>query len=204
MEKTNKNLNSFNAQIVAGALLVKESRQVAKLLLQGAKEEDWYHFLVVENVLQKKSPATTKRMVSLIKNRLSLMQPELWKLVANGNSDVATQALLAAAIKHSRLLGEFIQRVVKQNLRVFNRQLDKRDWNIFIEECQQIDEEVANWSESTRNKLGQVVFRILAEARYVDSTRSLRIIPVMLIPEVKRYLIKNNEEYVLSCMEFNQ
>ena len=124
MEQTNKNLNSFNAQIVAGALLVKESRQVAKLLLQGAKEEDWYHFLVVENILQKKSPATIKRMVRLIQNRLSLMHPKLWELIANGNSEVATQALLAAAIKHSRLLGEFIQRVVKQNLRVFNKQLD--------------------------------------------------------------------------------
>lgn len=191
----------YNAQISAGSLLLRESREIAKLLLENADNEQWHRAIVVDNILQKRSPASAKRMAKLIRNRLELMKPDLWKLVLEGNNEVASQALLAAAIKHSRLLGDFMQQVIPEHLKAFDKELSLKDWDNFLAECERRDSEPATWSESTRRKLGQVIFRILAEAKYIDNTRSLNLTPVKIVSDVKRYLAENNEDYILKSME---
>ena len=191
----------YNAEIVAGSLMLVESRKIAELLLKGIDNGAWHRALVIDNVLQKKSPSTAKRQAALIRKRLELMTPDLWRLAADGTSEVATQSVFAAAIKHSHLLGDFLQCVVKARYKVFDNQLSRKDWKTYLEEREQLEPEVASWAESTRNKIGEVIFRVLAEAHYLDSTRSLRITPVLLTGEVRRYLVNNGEQYVLDCME---
>lgn len=193
--------NIYNAEISAGSLMLRESRKVAKLLLEGADEETWHQAIHVENILQKKVPATARRMIRLIRNRLESMSPDLWKLIVNGPAEAALQALLAAAIRHSRLLGDFLNDVVKEKYRVFDRQLTVQDWKKFLYTCELRDSVVTEWSEKTKAKLGQVIFRILAEAKYLDSTRSLKLTPVSLTPEIRRYLVKHEEKYILKCMD---
>lgn len=192
---------TYNAEISAGSLMLKESRIIAGLLLDGADENAWYQAIIVKNVLQKNTPATAKRQTALMRKRLELMTPDLWKLVTKGQSDVALQSLLACAIKHSRLLGDFMLKVLRRHYKEFNKQVLPREWDAFLVECEHIDPTVKSWSENTRNKLGQVVYRILAEARYLENTRSLKIQPVSVIPEVRRYLLDYNEDYVLKSME---
>jgi hypothetical protein len=139
-------------------------------------------------------------MTRLLRNRLEAVSPELLRIVVNGTQEAANQALLAAAIKHSRLLGDFMDTVVREHLRLFETHLAANDWNKFLEDCAKHAPEVGGWAPSTQKKLGQVVIRILAEAGYLASTRSMRIQPVSLVPEVRRCLEQDNEIYVLRCM----
>lgn len=194
----------YNGEIVAGSLLKMESRKIARLLLDNANPDAWHQAIVIDNVLQKRSPATAKRQARLIKHRLSLMEPELWNLIVLGSSDVVVQALLAAAIKHSPLLGDFMDTVIRQHWRTFIKKLDNKDWKAFIETCVQIDPGIEKWTASTRAKLMQVIFRILAESKYVDNTKNLRLLPVSVIPEIRQYLLKNSEHRILHCMEVTQ
>jgi hypothetical protein len=191
----------YNGEIVAGSLLIPESREIAKLLLRDTSEEEWHQAIIIDNVLQKRSPATAKRQAKLIRNRLVLMTPEHWVLVKDGNAEVTTQALLAATIKRSRLLGDFMGNVCRHNWLTFNRTLSKIDWREFLETCSLVDPAVGEWTESTKSKLRQIVFRILAEAGYIDSTRKLNLQPVTVVPELREYLVNHSEEYILRCME---
>ena len=84
---------------------------------------------------------------------------------------------------------------------IYNPKLNKSDWRTYIESCTQVEPAIAVWSESTNNKLRQVVFRILAESGYLDNTRSLKLQKVHIAPEVMNYLKQNQEKYVLRCME---
>jgi len=191
----------YNGEIVAGSLLTMESRKIARLLLDNANPDAWHQAIVIDNILQKRSPATAKRQARLIKNRLSLMEPELWDLIVRGSSDVTVQALLAAAIKHSPLLGDFMDTVIRQHWRTFIKKLDDKDWKAFMETCIQVDPGIELWTVSTIAKLRQVVFRILAESKYIDSTKHLQLLPVSVIPEIRQYLLKNSEHHILHCME---
>jgi hypothetical protein len=191
----------YNAQISAGSLLLKESREIARLLSKFSSEEELSQAIFVDNILQKKSTATAKRMTRLIRNRLEAMPGKFLKIIINGSADVTAQALLAAAIRHSQLLGDFIEQVVKEHFRTFNNQLNIKDWKKFLNECEHIDSSVGDWSESTKKKLGQVIFRILAEAKYLDSTRSMKILPIQMFPEVRRYLEETQQTNILRIME---
>ena len=64
---------------------------------------------------------------------------------------------MIGAIKENNLLGDFLQRVVKHKWQKFEKYLSKKDWDNFLEECEQISENV-KIGKSTRNKLGEVVF----------------------------------------------
>ena len=96
---------------------------MAGLLLNGVDEKGWHDAIVVMNVLQKRSPGTAKRQASLIRSRLATMGQDLWELVRDGSAPVATHAVLAAAIKHSTLLGDFLDLVVREQLRLFRPNL---------------------------------------------------------------------------------
>lgn len=197
----NKSHNQiYNGEIVAGSLLLPESRHIARLLIGNVDTDAWHQAIVIDNVLQKRTPASAKRQAKLIRNRLCLMQTALWEMICQGSNDVATQALLAAAIKHSRLLGDFMDQVIRSHWKTFITKISTTDWNGFIETCIQKDPIIDTWTDSTRAKLKQVVFRILAESKYIDNTRSLTLLPVSIVPEVKKYLFKNSEEYVLRCV----
>lgn len=198
------NNRTYSGDLVAGSLLVRESRQVARLLLSASDKADWIESVVTENVLQKRSPVSAKRQARLIRNRLKLMEPEALEFIIHGSSDVASQFLLAAAIKQSRLLGDFMDQVVREHQRTFQDKISNHDWDKFFQTCTQIDSSLENWSDSTVKKIRQVVIRILSEAKYIDSTRSRKLLPVTIIPEVKRYLVNHEEEYVLRCMEVTQ
>lgn len=191
----------YLANLTAGSLKVSESRIVADLLLQGSDEEEWEKALYSQNILQARNPETARRLARLIRARLALMEPDLWKLVRDGSSIVATQACLAAAIKHSPLLGDFLDLVVRDQYRLFRPALSKQLWEDYLMDCRGRAPEMLVWNESTRRRLKSSVFQTLAQAGYLESTRTLRLQPVYIASEVLQYLQDHQETYVLRCMQ---
>ena len=190
----------YNANLVKASLKLEESRVIAALLLQGVDEAQWRQAILVDNVLQKRSPSTASTFAVFIRQRLGLMTPDLWKIVRDGPNAVATQAVLAATVKHSRLLGDFLDLIVRDRLRLFKTALTRRDWDEFVEGCVARDPHVADWTPAVVTKLRQNVFRILDEADYVADTRTMALQRVAVAPEVTRYLEENGERYVLRCI----
>jgi len=204
MTSKNNKPGGYSGDISAGSLLITESRKIAELLLKQANDDAWHKAIVIDNILQKRSPVAAKRQARLIKNRLILMKPDLWELVHRGKNELSIQALLAAAIKHSRLLGDFLDQVVHENWRTFKPKINVKDWKYFFETCSQADPQMLQWTESTRNKLKQIIFRTLAESNYIDTTQSRQLQSVTVLPEIKKYLTDNSEKYVLNSMEATQ
>lgn len=195
----------YNAEISAGSLMLPESRRIATLLLTHPTREQWFEALKLDNVLQKKSPATARRQARLIRNRLDTLEEEAWSLIAAGAQEVATQLLFAAAIKHSRILGDFLRDIYAGHLRRLETHLSPaKDWESFMADCLQRDPEIASFSDTTKAKMLQVVLRVLAEGKYVDSTKTLRLTPPHLHPDVVRYLKKHGETSVLALMDMKQ
>jgi hypothetical protein len=192
---------TYNAEISAGSLLPLESKRIAALLLSIPDEASWHHAIEVENLLQKKTPATARRMATLIRKRLSTLDDEALGMLIQREQEVAIQLLLVATVKHSQLLGDFLLNVYAAHQRRLDLQLAPLDWQDFLTECAHRDPAVARWSESTRAKLFQVIVRILVEAKYLDGARSMKLTPRSLHPDVRRYLVAHNETYVLDCLE---
>jgi len=114
---------------------------------------------------------------------------------------VVNQLLLAAAVKHSQLLGDFMRQVYADRQRRLEPALSALDWQDFLTECTHHDAAVSAWSESTKAKLFQVIVRILAEAKYLENPRSMKLTPQSLHPAVRSYLHSHDEAYALECLE---
>ena len=172
----------YHADITAGSLKVAESRVLADLLLRGISDEGWKDAIVNENVLQARNSATAIRLGTLIRKRLELMDAELWKLVRDGSAVVATHAVLAAAIKHSPLLGDFLDLVVRDQYRIFAKALTNKLWNEYLDNCRGRDPDMPHWNESTRRRLRSSVFQILAQAGYINNTKQRTFRPFTSSP----------------------
>ena len=191
----------YKADITAGALKLPESRLVADLLLRKADAEGWKDAIVTRNVLQARSPATARRLTKLIRGRLETMGPDLWKLVRDGKGSVAAHAVFAAAVKHSPLLGDFLDLVVGEQYQVFGKTLTNKMFADYLDGCRERDPDMPQWNDSTRRRLRSSVFQMLAQAGYVENTRTLKLRTVHVAEQVLRYLKANKEEYVLRCIQ---
>lgn len=191
----------YKADITAGALKVAESRVIADLMLRGVDEAGWKRAIYDDNVLQTRSPNTAKRLRTLIRTRLEEMTQGLWRLVRDGSGDVATHACLAATVKHSLLVGDFLDLVVREQYRVYAEALSKKLWDEYVEECRGRDPEMPEWTQSTVDRLRSSMFQILAEADYIDHPRTMKLQAVHIAQPVLRYLQKHNEQYVLRCIQ---
>jgi hypothetical protein len=191
----------YSADISAGALKVPETRVIADLLLRRVDEREWKRALISENVLQTRNPATAIRLGRLIKARLVLMDAELWNMIYEGTGALAAQAVLAAAIKRSHLLGDFLDLVVREQYHLFNPTLSNRLWDDYLSGCRSRDPEMPEWNESTRRRLRSSVFQTLAQVGFIESTKTLKLQPVQIAPQILRYLTSRNEEYVLRCIQ---
>ena len=191
----------YRADITAGALKVTESRIIADLLLQRVDAEGWKDAIIKRNILQAHTAATASRLTKLIRGRLETMGPGLWELVRDGKGSVATQAVFAAAVKHSSLLGDFLEIVVGEQYRVFSASLSNKQWADYLDGCRERDPSMPQWNETTRRRLRSSVFQMLAQAGYIESTRSLKLQSVHIAEQVLHYLKAHQEDYVLRCLQ---
>ena len=79
--------------------------------------------------------------------------------------------------------------------------LDSYIWSDFLEERSQRDLDICDWKESSKKKMGQVVFRMLAEVGYLKSTRKLELQRVIVRAELRSLLEEHYKQRIKRCME---
>jgi hypothetical protein len=109
--------------------------------------------------------------------------------------------VLAAAVKHSALLGDFLDLVVRDQYRIFAKALNEKLWGDYLDDCRGRDPAMPQWNESTRRRLRSSVFQILAHAGYINNTKAKQLQTVHIASQVLRYLEKHDEQYVLRCIQ---
>ena len=125
----------------------------------------------------------------------------LLEIVRDGGREQATQAAFAAAVKNSRLLGDFMDITMREQKALFAKNLEYRMWTDYIEGCRGRDPDMPHWSDATVARLRSAVFSMLAEAGYLKDTRSLLLQNVFVDAQLAAYLRDQGETYVLRCLE---
>ena len=191
----------YRSDIVAGALMLPESRVIADLMLRHPTDVDWAKIVLTNNLLMMRGKARAQRVTRLIRSRLEPLAPELVKLVRDDRGSAAVFAVMAGAIKQSALLGDFLALVVADQHRQFGRSLSHQLWDDYLDGCRARDPLMAQWNEQFRARVRSSVFQTLAQAGYIENTRSLKLQPVHVPAVVLQCLAANRETYVLRCIQ---
>ena len=71
------------------------------------------------------------------------------------------------------------------------------DLNVFFMQLQEQDDWVATWTDSTIDKLKQVIKKILVENQYLDGTSSGHINPVLISYDLENAIRSAGKEVAL-------
>ncbi len=195
---------SYGGGLTSGALLVRESRIVARLLAAGEKPDSVKATVMDGNLLQNNSSTTTRKYCQLIISRLQQLNSAQIQIVAEGSDESAALLLMAAALKTYPIVRDFVTDVVFDKVRCYEPNLDKKDWTRFLEQRETIDPNIKKWTESSRKKIGQVIFRMLSEAGLLSDTRRMLIQFPSIPCEVADSLLQSSDGRTLECLKLGK
>ena len=191
----------YDSDLIGGSLQVRESRIVADLLLQNASPEQWHEVIQQQNRLQKRAPASAKRVAQAIRTRLERLDAPFWRAIRDGDDELATQVVFCSALERNLLLVEFIETVLKDAFVTRAGVLESYHWNEFLDERSHRDSAITTWTESSRKKMAQVVYRMLTEVGLLKSTRNMKLQNLMIRSEVRVLLDDSYRYRIKACLE---
>lgn len=192
---------SYESDLIGGSLQVRECRIIADLLLRGASPEQWQEAIQKQNLLQKRSPASAKRIAQALRKRLERLDAPFWRAIRDGDDELATQVAFCAALERNLLLVEYIETVLKDAFVTRAEVLEPYHWGDFLEDRSHRDPAIETWTESSRKKMGQVIYRMLAEVGLLRSTRSMKLQHLLVRPEVRALLEDSYRQRIKACLE---
>ena len=187
-----------SGQITREQFLFYEMRTTAKLMEEGREEKEIIKKIVEENLFQYPTEKSIRQMARTCIARLKSLEDEsLVTAIASQPADIAKQICLYAMMKHYRLVWDFMITVIGEKYRSSDMTFGKIDLNSYFLRLQEQDDLVATWSDSTINKLKQVITKILVENEYIDSTKATKLNPVWLQPVLENAIRANGDEIAL-------
>lgn len=193
-------MREYNGGLTREQFLFYEIRIMASLIAQGYTKEKAIVKIREENLFQ----FPTERMITSIANtcyqRLNALESAaLVYHLAGATADVAKQINLYAIMKHNAIVWDFMTMVVGEKFRTQEFEFSKRDLNIFFFQLQEQNDAVASWSESTINKIKQVLTKCLVECEFLDGVRATALNSVSIAPELEDEIRLNNDTAALAA-----
>ena len=178
--------NGYSGALTREQFLFYEMRIAATLRAQGMNQEEILEKVQSENLFQ----FPTERMItSILKTCLRRMDAmgsaELVDLLANGSAETAKQVNLYAMMCDNRLVWDFMTVVIGDKFRTQEFDFSRKDLNLFFFQLQEENDTAAGWSDSTIQKIKQVLTKALVECGYLDSPRAQQLNPVAIAPELE-------------------
>lgn len=183
--------------------LFYEMRTTAKLLVDGMTDKEVIKKIMSENLFQYPTEKSVRSMTNTCLSRLhAIYDSFLVQAIATQPAETSKQICLFAIMKQKRLVWDFMITVIGEKYRLRDTSFGKIDMNSFFLRLQEQDDNVASWSDTTIQKLKQVLTRILIENEYLDSTKADHLNPVWLNPILENAIKANGDDVALPAFNY--
>ncbi len=183
--------------------LFYEMRTAAKLMSEGLSDFKITEKIIAENLFQYPTEKSIRLIAAGCIRRLkALDDSQLVEAIATQPTDVAKQITLYAMMRQSRMVYDFMIQVIGEKFRQRELSFGKIDINSFFLRIQEQDSYVATWSETTINKIKQVLIKTLVENSYLDNIKSEKLNPVWLNTQLLNSIKCNGDNEALSAFNY--
>ncbi len=193
--------NDYRLSFTGASFLLFESVEFAKLCLElGSYTE------VVDRLLdagsETRSKSSIKREGREIALRLQMLTPEMLERFAFAPHDEAKIILLYAILRTYPIIKAFCLQVLAEKVAMLDTHLQPYEINAFFRREEELHPSLEEKSEKTKQKLKQVMLRILADADILSSTKE-KIIMKPYIDEIlaKMILGESDESYLRALLQ---
>lgn len=172
------NTEKYSMSFTTGGVFHRESVDVAGLYLEKGDWKEVREDVIARNLLQARTTASSKRRSREICFRLKHLNRDELELLIEGDHQEQAYLLWLAICRHYKFISEFSVEVVRERFFTLRYDLSYEDFDAFFNAKMEWHEELEKITDSTRNKLRQVLFRIMRESELLNSDN--HIIPAML------------------------
>ena len=164
-------MEDYSAKLTAEPFLYNETKIIAEYILNGEDINKLKKRNIEENLIHYKKQKSIQRVNSPIFRRLAVLDEELLREFIYSDIDTSKYILLYAIMKTDKLVRDFIIEVYKDKLLMRKEYIEKIDIDNWYDDKCTISKTLRERSESTTNKLKQVIMKIMQDSGLVKKER---------------------------------
>lgn len=130
---------------------------------------------VEHNILQVRTQSSSKRISREVVARLKTLNDDELEFLLDTNSQDQGYLLWIAACRCFTFIGEFAREVLRERFLMLKLTVNHEEFDIFFARKAEWHDEVEAIKPATRNKLRQVLFRMMKEAQLLDKKGAILI-----------------------------
>ncbi len=166
----------YSAKIISELFWLQESRKTAGYLLKGYDKAAIRKIAWNENIYQVKAEYRAYDVLNGTYRRIAELPEVVLKTFTSCDVETAKILNLIAILMDSRVFFEFLHEVYREKIRLGEKEITDRDFNVFFSEKATQSEAAAGWTEGTVKRLKQSMARMMFEAGLLESSVKPRTI----------------------------
>ena len=178
-----------------GSLFHHESVKLAALYLELGDWNAVRDKVISNNLLQTRTLNTLKRVCREVISRLKTLSIDELHFLVEANPQEQGYLLWLATCRRYRFIADFAIEVLRERYITLKTDVNHEDFDSFFNRKSEWHAELDAIQPTTRNKLRQVLFRILREAGLLASNNIINA--AILSPELLNAISHNNRRDVL-------
>lgn len=185
----------YSLSFTAGGLFHRESVELATLFLD---LHDWNAVrgeVLAGNLLQARTLSSSKRICREICSRLKTLDHQQLDLLVHGTAQEQGYLLWVAACRRYPFIADFAIEVIRERYLSLKADLHYEDFDAFFNKKSEWHSELDALRPATRNKLRQVLFKMLHEAGLLTVNNTIN--PAMPSPRLVNVIAQGKQPDVL-------
>jgi len=167
------NSKRYSMAFTTGGLFHRDSVKLAVLYLDLMDWESVRDKVFSENLLQSRTLNSLTRVSREIISRLKTLEADELDLLISGSTQEQKYLLWLAVCRRYRFIADFAKEVIRERYIGLKFELPYEEFDCFFNKKSEWHPELEDIKPTTRNKLRQVLFKILREAELLATDRSI-------------------------------
>ena len=196
-------MNEYRLSFTGASFFLHESVELAKLYLEYENWNDAVNSIVNSNV-NKRSISTIKRESSELVLRLKTLPENLLNRFVTTDADDSKIILLYSILKSYPIIKTFCIDVLYEKSLMMDFDIQEYEINTFFRLQEEQYKEFDTKTDATKYKLKQVIFKILADATLIRSTKEKTIVKPIIETNTANLILQDSDKSYLIALLQNE
>jgi hypothetical protein len=165
-----------------GGLFSRESASLAVIFSETGNWDTVRSKVLTENLLQTRTLTSAQRVCREVISRLKTLNPSELDLLVRGTAQEQGYLLWIAVCRCYKFIADFAVEIIRERYLGLKIDLHYEDFDSFFNKKSEWHPELDTIQPATRNKLRQVLFKILREAELLNANNTINT--AMLSPRL--------------------
>ncbi len=197
MKKGDIEMKKYSAGLTGAPFLYFETNKCLELKSQGLSIDEIKNKIFNENLFNYKKTSAISRTFSGIKKRIENLDEQLLNIYNEEFIETKKQIILYLICKTEPILLDFLNEIITEKIKFSDYEIKSIDFIKFLNNKAENFEEVAKWTENTKNKIISVMKKILYETNIIKDKKYTKLQKIVLNHKFEKYLEEKNEKEFL-------